>query len=133
MAIDKAVAFALDGQFGPVHVDVPISVAAKIQPERSLVVRAFPSPAIPAAGTDLEAARQWLREAQRPLLIAGVDVLNQNAEGVVAELVRDFGIPLITTYKAKGVLPEDDLLALGELDFRLWRISIYCRWCGKAT
>jgi len=47
------------------------------------------------------------------LMIAGVDVLNQHAEKAVAEFARDFMIPLITTYKAKGVLPEDDPLALG--------------------
>jgi acetolactate synthase-1/2/3 large subunit len=47
------------------------------------------------------------------LLIVGVDVLNQHAEKAVAEFARDFRIPFITTYKAKGILPEDDPLALG--------------------
>ena len=46
-------------------------------------------------------------------MIAGVDVLNQNSEETVAEFVRDFKVPLITTYKAKGVIPEDHPLALG--------------------
>ena len=113
VAIDKAVSISLDGQPGPVHVDVPISVAAQAQPERTILARKFPSPATPSEGVDLETARNWLREATRPLMIAGVDVLNQNAEEAVAEFALDFRIPLITTYKAKGVLPEDNLLALG--------------------
>ena len=119
VAIDKALAIALDGQPGPVHVDVPISVAAKEQPaqdfpaEREIIVRNMPSPSAPAEGAALESARNWLREAKQPLMIAGVDVLNQHAEKAVAEFTRDFMIPLITTYKAKGVLPEDDPLALG--------------------
>ena len=119
VAIDKALAIALDGQPGPVHVDVPISVAAKEQPaqdfpaEREIIVRNMPSPSAPAEGAALESARNWLREAKQPLMIAGVDVLNQHAEKTVAEFARDFRIPLITTYKAKGVLPEDDPLALG--------------------
>ena len=119
VAIDKALAFALDGQPGPVHVDVPISVAAKEQAaldfpaEGEMIVRNMPSPSAPAEGAALESARNWLREAKQPLLIAGVDVLNQHAEKAVAEFALDFRIPLITTYKAKGVLPEDDPLALG--------------------
>ena len=113
VAIDKAVAIALDGQPGPVHVDLPISVAVKSQPECAMIVRSTPSPAAPAEGADLETARRWLSEAQRPVMIAGVDVLNQNSEETVAEFVRDFKVPLITTYKAKGVIPEDHPLALG--------------------
>jgi len=113
VSIDKAIAIALDGQPGPVHVDLPIRLASKSQPASTMIVRTFPSHTAPAEGTELETARQWLREAKRPLIIAGVDVLNQNAVCVVKEFVRDFGIPLITTYKAKGVLPEDDPLALG--------------------
>ena len=115
VAIDKALAMALDGQPGPVHVDVPISVAAKEQPAQDfqMIVRNMPSPSAPAEGAALETARNWLREARQPLMIAGVDVLNQHAEKAVAEFARDFRIPFITTYKAKGVLPEDDPLALG--------------------
>lgn len=111
--IDKAVAIALDGQPGPVHVDVPIGVAAAEQPDRPAVCRARPSPAAPAAGSDLDTARSWLSSAERPLMIAGVDVLSHGAADVVADFARSFQIPLITTYKAKGVLPEDHPLSLG--------------------
>ncbi|MDP6294493.1 MAG: thiamine pyrophosphate-binding protein, partial [SAR324 cluster bacterium] len=119
VVIDKALAISLDGQPGPVHVDIPISVAAKEQlaqdfpVDREIIVSNMPSPSAPAEGAALESARNWLREAKQPLMIAGVDVLNQHAEKAVAEFARDFMIPLITTYKAKGVLPEDDPLALG--------------------
>ena len=119
VVIDKAVSIAMDGQPGPVHVDVPISVASKEQPavnfsdENPLLVRGSPSPAVPADGADLETARKLLRDAKRPIMVAGLDVLNQSAEEAVKEFVIDFGIPLITTYKAKGILPEDNFLSLG--------------------
>ena len=35
------------------------------------------------------------------------------AAEAVAAFARDFSVPVVTTYKAKGVLPEDDPLALG--------------------
>ncbi|MFQ5775604.1 MAG: thiamine pyrophosphate-binding protein [Kiloniellaceae bacterium] len=109
----KALAIATEGRPGPVHIDVPISLAAKEQP----APRPFRPPrraaAAPAEGPELEAARRHLAAARRPLLIAGLEVLAQGAEAAIAGLARGFGIPVITTYKAKGVLPEDDPLALG--------------------
>ena len=42
-------------------------------------------------------------------MIAGLDVLNQGGEAALSAL----RIPLLTTYKAKGVLPENDTLCLG--------------------
>ena len=60
VVIDKALAIALDGQPGPVHVDVPISIAKKEQSaqdfggERAMIVRNTPSPSVPAEGADLE-------------------------------------------------------------------------------
>ncbi|MEQ8968013.1 MAG: thiamine pyrophosphate-binding protein [Azospirillaceae bacterium] len=111
--IDKALAVALDGRPGPVHVDLPIGLADAEEPAGEVPRPVRPAPMAPAPGPDLDRARAWLAEAERPLLIAGVDVLTQGAEARVAETARAFGIPLVTTYKAKGVLPEDGPLALG--------------------
>ena len=111
--IDKALSIALDDQPGPVHVDIPVSVATTPQAVVAGVQRVRPAPVAPAKSPELERAQGYLREATRPLMIAGVDVLHHNAMATVAETVRDFGIPLITTYKAKGILPEDHELCLG--------------------
>lgn len=111
--VEKALALATQGRPGPVHIDVPIALATEPQPEG----RAFHLPrlsaAAPAPGADLDAARAHLRNAKRPLLIAGLEVLAQGAEEAVAAFARDYALPVITTYKAKGVLPEDDPLSLG--------------------
>ncbi len=119
VSIDKAVSISMDGQPGPVHVDVPISVASKeqqaadVSDEKPLLVRSTPSPAVPADGAELETARKLMSDAKRPILIAGLDVLNHSSEEAVKKFVMDFRIPLITTYKAKGILPEDNPLSLG--------------------
>ncbi len=112
---DKAVAIATEGRPGAVLIDVPIDVqTAEHDSADDLPPRAPLSPMAPAPGSPaLEQARGWLRAAKRPLVIAGVDVLNQNASQTVAQFCRDFNIPLITSYKAKGVLPENEPLALG--------------------
>lgn len=110
--IDKAVALAMDGKPGPVHIDVPISVATKEQ-KPSKLRRSKPAPSGPVQGPDLDAARRLLRNAKRPLMIAGVEVLHQDASSDVADFCEANAIPLLTTYKAKGVLGEDHPLAIG--------------------
>ena len=110
---DKAVAIATGGRPGPVLLDVPVDVQTREQSAPPPVPSAAAAPMAPAAGAVLDTARTWLAEAQRPLMIAGLDVLTQQTEGAVAAFCHRFRVPLITTYKAKGVLPEDDPLALG--------------------
>lgn len=108
---DRAVMLAVEGQPGPVHLDVPISVAEGEEPD-GLIVSPQPRPGLanPAA---LEAARAIFAKAKRPLVIAGVDAMNQRAEAAIAAFCERHAAPLLTTYKAKGTLPEDHPLALG--------------------
>ena len=109
---DKAVAIATEGRPGPVHIDVPISVADSKVPALAPPSRADAARTAPA-GADLRRARDWLAEAVRPILVVGVDAMSQSAGAAVVRFAEKFGVPVITTYKAKGILPEDHPLALG--------------------
>ena len=113
MLADRAVAIATEGRPGPVLLDIPVDVQSRRQPAPAPAPEAAPAPVGPAEGPALDRARSWLGEARRPLVIAGLDVPAQGADAAVAAFCRRFRAPLITTYKAKGVLPEDDPLALG--------------------
>ncbi|MCR9085590.1 MAG: thiamine pyrophosphate-binding protein [Rhodobacteraceae bacterium] len=111
---DKAVRIATEGRPGPVHIDVPISVAdASPGPSPYLPDYSPPLPLAPAPSAALNAARAALASARRPLVVAGLDAVNEGAAASVAAFCERFGAPLITTYKAKGLLPEDHPLALG--------------------
>lgn len=110
--IDKALAIAMDEPPGPVHIDVPISIATAMQMERPVVKRCKPSYGIPS-DQNLATIRAAIGAAERPIAIAGVGVLQQQAENALALFLKTHNIPLITSYKAKGILPEDHLLALG--------------------
>lgn len=109
---DKAVGIALEGRPGPVHIDVPISVADARIPAFAPPARALPCVTAPA-GIDLNTAKDWLGAALRPMMIVGVDAMNQGAGAAVTEFATHFGIPVITTYKAKGLLDERHALSLG--------------------
>lgn len=113
VVIDKALAIACEGRPGPVVLDVPIDVQRMEHDDWHTPRRAMPVATVPAEGADLKNARSWLAEAERPIMIAGVDVLTQRSEAQVEAFCRQHSVPLITTYKAKGIIPEDDDLALG--------------------
>lgn len=111
--IDKAIAIATEGRPGPVLIDVPTDLQVRDQGEMAEPRRSPPAPVAPAESESLKQARRWLKEAQRPLIIAGLDILHHDAAADLAALCQAWQAPVITTYKAKGVLPEDDPLALG--------------------
>ncbi|WP_317056066.1 thiamine pyrophosphate-binding protein [Roseovarius rhodophyticola] len=110
---DKAVAIATEPRCGPVHIDVPISVADApapndiARPYRPTASRVAPS------GGGAAKAREALAKTNRPVAIVGLDVLYDDAQTVLRAFLEQFNIPFITTYKAKGILPEDHPLCLG--------------------
>lgn len=108
----KAITLALSGQPGPVHVDVPIGVAEGRSPEPPWPAIPPAPPGLPPAAA-LEAARAVLAAARRPLAITGVDAVTEGAGPALAAFCRDHAIPLITTYKGKGLMDEGDPLCLG--------------------
>lgn len=108
---DKAVNIALEPRCGPVHIDVPIGVADA--PTNGPEPRRAAASKVAFCGADAARAREALSCAKRPIAVVGLDVLRDRSETVLRAFVEHFGIPVITTYKAKGVLPEDHPLALG--------------------
>ncbi|MEQ6202384.1 thiamine pyrophosphate-binding protein [Sulfitobacter sp. HNIBRBA2951] len=109
---DKAVTIATEGRPGPVHIDVPISVADAPVAATPSAPRAAAAATAPA-GAALDTARDWLATAQRPVMIVGVDAMNENASAVITAFATRHNIPVVTTYKAKGMFPEDAPLAIG--------------------
>jgi acetolactate synthase I/II/III large subunit len=108
----KAIAIATSGQPGPVHIDVPIGVAEAISQEPIVHQLPHPNSSRPI-DAQVSAAIAALAKAKRPIAIAGVDAVNENASAAIADFCRKHGIPLVTTYKGKGLLDEADPLALG--------------------
>ena len=110
--IARAIAIATSGQPGPVHVDVPIGVLEGFSDEAAFAPHPPMAAGLPAVAA-LQAALASLGGAKRPLAIAGVDAVNQGAGPAIAAFCRAHGIPLVTTYKGKGLMPEDNPLCLG--------------------
>ncbi|HEV8585093.1 MAG TPA: thiamine pyrophosphate-binding protein [Methylomirabilota bacterium] len=110
--IDRAMLLATADPPGPVHLDVPTRVA-------SLPVEA-PAATLPrrarvslAPSAELDTLVGWIARAERPLVLAGLGVLHHGAHAELRTFVQRAGAAVITTYKAKGVIPEDDPGVIG--------------------
>ncbi|OIQ31656.1 MAG: acetolactate synthase [Alphaproteobacteria bacterium MedPE-SWcel] len=108
---DKALAIATAPRPGPVHIDVPITVATSPARERGL--RQAPAGETVPADAALAQAHRWLADARRPLAIIGLDALCPEGPDATRAFLETRQIPFVTTYKAKGILAEDHPLCLG--------------------
>jgi acetolactate synthase-1/2/3 large subunit len=110
--VAKALDIALSHPAGPVM----LNIAADHSRAEAREEPAFSPPrridAMPRQD-DLRRLRQKLDRAARPLALIGLGTLREAAPQAVAAFLRARGLPCLTTYKAKGVLSEDDPLCLG--------------------
>ena len=110
---DKALAFATEGRPGPVHIDVPMSVADAVVAANHAPLGPRPGPSMPAPSPMLDGARAALAKSKRPLMIVGLDAMNDNAGPAITAFAATYGMGVITTYKAKGLIDETHPLSLG--------------------
>jgi acetolactate synthase I/II/III large subunit len=108
----EAIALAHAGQPGPVHIDVPVDVAESesIEVEAQTVAKAV---AREIDKTNIDTALRLLASCKRPLALAGVDAVLEDAGVAISAFCKTHQIPLVTTYKGKGLMLESDSLCLG--------------------
>ncbi|MEH7342491.1 thiamine pyrophosphate-binding protein [Bacillus sp. JJ1532] len=109
-AIWKAIEISTSGVPGPVHINVPTNIAGMEQKYVSIKRKvAFP---VDPSREAVDAFMNCLVEAKRPVLLAGVNIRKEEASSI-REFCEKWRIPVITTYKAKGVIPEYDAISFG--------------------
>jgi acetolactate synthase-1/2/3 large subunit len=108
--IAHAAQLAMKEPRGPVHLDLPADVAGRA----AVPVAAAAAPGMPQqpAAADLDRAAAMIRQAKRPVVLAGLQ-----CRGAETKWLRAFAealpAPVLTTYKAKGALPDPHPLAMG--------------------
>jgi acetolactate synthase-1/2/3 large subunit len=107
--LDHALAVAATAPCGAVHLDMPRTVGGETAGEGAA---AAPASAAPAHAS-LDAIAHTLATARRPVILAGLEATHSLAPGALARLAERLGAPVLTTYKAKGVLDERHRLWAG--------------------
>lgn len=117
--LEKAVFFAMHGRRGPVWLDIPLDVQnADICPQK---LAGFDQEEVEAA--DIAAERQpdkeavdravgqlltALKKAKRPLFLIGHGVAAADAEGLFCAVQKKMHIPVISTWRAVGIMDSAD-------------------------
>ncbi len=114
-ALAEAFYLAGTGRKGPVLVDIPkdVFIAKTDRPFPDKIVRrGYSIPGAPQP-SQVEVAAQLIKEAKRPVMIAGAGVLWSEAFEELAELVEKTKIPVINSLLGLGVFPRNHELSLG--------------------
>ena len=110
--VQKALAVAMADPPGPVHIDLPVGLAAEPATVTAISAPVQARVGWPLGGALAQAAAR-LDKARNPVILAGLGAVHHGAGDAITALARARGIPVITTYKAKGVIDENDALCLG--------------------
>jgi acetolactate synthase-1/2/3 large subunit len=114
-SVRKAFKLAEHEKPGATHLEFPEDVAAEETPTRPLDRSRRVAPAAPNSDV-LEQVHATLREARRPILLAGNGVVRTRATPQFREFVEATDVPVVSTYMGKGAVSDADehsLMTLG--------------------
>jgi acetolactate synthase-1/2/3 large subunit len=102
--MDEAISLAQRGRPGPVWIDIPKDVL--LATVKSEWIKSVPSSRIQeeinTQASDIEAARQLLLSARKPLVYCGGGISLANAESAFREFINTTGLPVVETLKGLG-------------------------------
>ncbi|MFC4245996.1 thiamine pyrophosphate-binding protein [Natribaculum luteum] len=112
--VDRAIRIARRPPQGPVRVGIPKSYLTADVPLAASAEAPSDWEKEPPAGA-IEEATDLLVSATNPVIVAGGGVRSSNATPELRDVAERLTAPVVTTYKGKGVLPEDHRLSAGVL------------------
>ena len=106
----------MTGRPGPVHLEIPMDIQAETADvEIHDLAKRLPIGVAHPAPEAIDAAAEILREAVRPVLVAGGGVITADAAGALRRIAELWQIPVVTTWNGKGSMPEDHELFAGSV------------------
>lgn len=101
---------------GPVQLDLPSNETRQEAADGPASAGLLPElPALRPDRASLQPALELLGRARRPIVLVGLGVLWDRAQAELLAFLERLGGPLLTTAKAKGVIPDDHGLRAGTL------------------
>lgn len=117
--LSQAVRAAVAGSPGPTHIELAglagnvLSQELDAPPPRPGNFPGVPLVRSVAHPDDIRRCRELLEQASRPIVVAGGGVRWSGAQEELVEFARRYGIPIATSFSAKGVIDERDPLSVG--------------------
>jgi thiamine pyrophosphate-dependent acetolactate synthase large subunit-like protein len=119
--IRRAFRVALAEPLGPVHLDASRDILLDEVESEPIAPTAYrPASSPTCSPADLDRAAELIKQAKRPVLLAGGGVLRENALGALRALAEATGIPVATLQYHPDAFPTTHALALGPLGRNGW-------------
>lgn len=111
----EAVRLSCAGRPGPVVVVLPRDVSERAV-ENTRIPEPTPRDAITASDEALQAAARLIRDAKRPLAIAGEMIAFERAQSALAAFAEASGVPVMAAYRRQDCLPNSHPAYAGHLE-----------------
>ena len=113
--LEKAIHIATSGRMGPVWVDIPLDIQVASIDLDTLKGFEPPAKAVPAhLSEDAAEILAMVREAERPVVLAGHGVRLAGAAAEFREFYEALGVPVLTTWNAMDLIPAAHPLSIGK-------------------
>ncbi|MDY6796929.1 MAG: thiamine pyrophosphate-binding protein [Actinomycetota bacterium] len=116
VVLSKAYALAVSGARGPVLIEVPEDIWNEEGGEFP-EFRMSPDHRPPLHVEDVWKTLESVREARRPLLLAGGGIAYTRCSDLLVHLAKELDVPVATTGNGRGTMPDDHPLCLGRVGF----------------
>ncbi|MBN1190114.1 MAG: thiamine pyrophosphate-binding protein [Dehalococcoidales bacterium] len=111
-ALRNALRVSLNGRPGPSQLDIMSEVfATNIEIEKDWLKERIERYSSAGPEVTITKAADLILAAKNPAILAGAGAMDSSVE--LIELAEKYGIPVATTLRAKGLIPEDHDLCLG--------------------
>jgi acetolactate synthase-1/2/3 large subunit len=111
----KAFKLAEHEKPGATHLELPEDVASELTAKRPLPIG--DPVGLPAPNADsLDRVRSLVRDADRPLIVAGNGAVRTRASTHLRRFVETTNVPVVSTYMGKGAISDEDERSLMTLD-----------------
>jgi len=105
--VRKAFSISMKEQPGAAHIQLPEDIGSMETDEVRMIP--IPDEAIyEANGSIVKKAAKLINSAKYPIILAGNGVIRSRSWDMVRKFVEVSGIPIVSTFMAKGILPYDD-------------------------
>lgn len=116
LKLKEAIFSITNDKTGPVHLNFPKDVLSEDVDMHLITKELNFSSHVPL--NEIDDAANLIENSKRPLILAGSGIIWGHAVDKLGLFAEKYSIPVVTTYSARGVLPEDHPLCLGMIGLR---------------
>lgn len=115
--INKAYNLSVSGRPGATFLTVPAPFEQEDVGDSSPVVIPNPKEDSVASESVLDEAANLIKEAKQPVILVGLGIAREKSSQKLRSFIKEYDLPVASSYMAKGVIPDDWEQSLGVVGF----------------